>query len=272
MKTNTLLLALVVSAILHSCSFPHFYYAPVAQNVPLNDTSNEFSGHVAGSFGTENECLEAQAGYSFPSNIALTASYLTGGTHHYPGGIQDYSKINHFEGAIGYYKSFADICVFELYGGFGDGRQNHVFAYREYMGGLVWAWRADGKADLNYSQIFLQPDIGVKLKWFEGAFSCRLSRIDYKDFTYSATTGHITELNELKATDKMFLLEPAFTLRAGSPSIKTQVQLVFSSNLTNHDLLTEVFRINFGLHFMLGGNNHPKTGVVSSANPSLSYK
>ena len=166
MKRNIIpvfLLSLVF--LLCSCSYPHFFYAPVAQNVPLNDSANKFTGLVAGSFGAENECLEVQAGYSFPSNIALTASYLTGGTRHNQGSVEDYSKINHFEGAIGYYKPFAKICVFELYGGFGDGKQNHVFAYREYTGGLVWVWRADGKADLNYSQIFIQPDIGVKLKW-----------------------------------------------------------------------------------------------------------
>jgi hypothetical protein len=272
MKRNFVLIVLMASLLFCSCSYPHFFYAPVAQNVPLNDSSNEFTGLVAGSFGAENECFEAQAGYSFPAHIALTASYLTGGTHHNPGSVEDYSKINHFEGAIGYYKPFGNIGVFELYGGFGGGRQNHVFAYDEYTGGLIWVWRADGKADLNYSQIFMQPNIGVKLKWFEGAFSCRLSRLDYKDLTYSATTGHITELNDLKATDKMFLLEPAFTFRAGSPSLKVQMQLVLSSNLTNRNLLTEVVRINFGLHFTLGENYHTKTGLVISANPSLACK
>jgi hypothetical protein len=137
---------------------------------------------------------------------------------------------------------------------------------------LTWTWKQDGHANLTYSQIFIQPDIGVKLKWLEGAFSCRLSRLNYEDITFSGTTAHLAELNDLQATSKSWLLEPAFTFRAGSPAVKTQLQLVLSTNLTNKNLLTEVVRINFGLHFTLRGNNHAKTGVVSSVNPSLSYK
>ena len=268
MKRNIIPVFLLSLVFLFSCSFPHLYYTPVAQNVPINDSANKFTGLVAGSFGAENECFEAQAGYSFPAHIALTASLLTGGTSNNAGKYSDYSKVSYFEGALGYYRHFADICVFELYGGYGQGKQEHVFAYNEYTGGLTWTWRQDGYANLTYSQIFIQPDIGIKIKWLEGAFSCRLSRLNYEDITFSGTTAHLTELNDLQATSKSWLLEPAFTFRAGSPAVKTQLQLVLSANLTNKNLLTEVIRINFGLHFALGGHQAQKNKVVSSSNPS----
>jgi len=164
MKRNIIPVFLLSLVFLFSCSFPHFYYTPVAQNVPLADTSNEFTGLLAGSFGVVNESFEGQAGYSFPANVAVTAGFLTGGTSNNAGNCTDYSKVRYFEGALGYYRHFSDICVFELYGGYGQGKQQHVFAYDENTGWLTWTWRQDGQADITYSQIFIQPDIGIKIK------------------------------------------------------------------------------------------------------------
>jgi hypothetical protein len=268
MKRNIIPVLLLCLVLLFSCSFPHFYNTPVAQNVPLADTSNEFTGLLAGSFGAVNGSFEGQAAYSFPANIAITAGFLAGGNSNNAGNYNDYSKVSYFEGALGYYRHLADIFIFELYGGYGQGKQEHVFAYRENTGWLTWTWKPDGQADITYSQMFIQPDIGIKYKWLEGAFSCRLSKLNYEDISFSGTTAHLAELNDLQANSKSWLLEPAFTFRAGTPTVKTQLQLVFSANLTDKNLLTEVFRVNFGLHFVLGGYQAQKNKVVSSSNPS----
>jgi hypothetical protein len=269
MKRNLIPAAILITAILSGCSYPHFYNTPIAQNVPLNDTSNEFTGLVAGSFGAVNQSFEGQASYSFPMNIALTGSFLTGGTSHNPGNVEDYSKVKYFEGSIGYYNRISKICSFEIYAGYGQGNQKHVYAYDIYQGGLIWTWVRDGESDISFSQFFLQPDFGIKYKWLEAAFSCRLSRLNYEDVYYSGTTYRVDELQALKANSKVTLLEPGFTLRAGSPVVKTQFQIVLSANMTDQNLLNEVFRINFGLHFTFGGSQAKNQKPVSASGPPL---
>jgi hypothetical protein len=272
MKRNLIPAAIMMTLIISSCSYPHFYNTPIAQNVPLNDTSNEFTGLVAGSFGAVNQSFEAQASYSFPMNIALAGSFLTGGNSHNPDDLEDYSKVNYIEGALGCYKSFSKICSFEIFAGYGQGKQKHVYAYDLYQGGLVWTWVRDGESNISFSQVFLQPDFGVKYKWIEAAISCRLSRLNYADVMYSGTTYRVNELQALRANSKVTLLEPGFTLRAGSPVVKTQLQIVLSANMTDQNLLNEVFRINFGLHFTFGGSLSKNQKTVSSSEPPLAYR
>lgn len=251
MKKKILSIVSWASILLTNCSFPHYYYSSNIQNVPLFKESNEFSGLMAGSFGAVNNSLELQAGYSFPGHVALTANYMTGGNDNSSDSYEDYSKNHYFEGTLGFYKSFKNIGIFEIYGGYGQGSQRHAFAYKEYSGGLIWTWVPDGKADLSFSKIFIQPDIGIKIKWLEGAFSCRLSKLNFREINIYNTVYRLDELNIIKQNSTPWLIEPAFTIRAGGKSVKGQVQFVSSRNLTNPNLMFEDFRVNAGLHFNL---------------------
>jgi hypothetical protein len=249
MKIIIRLFVLWVSVILTSCAIPHYYYSPDVQNVPLFKEKNEFSGLIAGSFGEVNNCLEVQAGYSFPGHVALVTNYMTGGNNHSTEHITDFSKIHYFEGACGYYKALKDNGVFEIYGGYGNGSESHAFTYVEYIDPLTWRKNQDGTADMSFSKLFIQPDVGLKIKWLEGAFSLRISNLNYSGININNTVYHLEELNNLKLNSNSWLIEPAITCRMGSKSVKGQVQLVFSRNLTNSALLFEKFRINFGLYF-----------------------
>ncbi len=251
MKTNFLLLVLAVSVIFPGCSIPHFYYSPNIQNVPLFKEKNEFSGLIAGSLGAVNTCLELQAGYSFPEHIALTANYMTGGNDNSTDYYKDFSKTSYFEGAMGYYKSFNDIGVFEIFGGYGQGSQHHTFTYSEYDGWFSWTRVPDGTADISFSKLFIQPDIGIKINGLEGAFSFRISNLNLSQVSIYNSVYHLQELNDLKQNHTSWLFEPAFTFRGGLKSVKGQIQLVFSRNITNPDLLFEICRINVGLYFNL---------------------
>jgi hypothetical protein len=272
MKRNIIPIVLLESILLFGCSYPHFYNTPVAQNVPLNDTSMKFTGLFAGSFGAVNPCFEGQASFSFPANLALAGSFMTGGTTNRTGDAEDYSKVNYFEGEFGFYKPFSKICVFELYAGYGQGSQNHMFAYNEYSGSLVWTWVADGQASINYSQIFIQPVFGVSTNWFEIAVSSRLSRVNYDDVTFSGTKYRILELTTLKSAGKLMFLEPAFTVRVGSPAVKFQLQIVLSSNFTDQNIPTDPLRVNFGFHFTLGGKHAQKINPAGSTDSFVSGK
>jgi hypothetical protein len=239
------------SVLLTSCSFPHFYYSPNVQNVPMFTEKTVFSGDIAGSVGVVNNSFEIQAGLSLPGHVALTANYMTGGTKHFRDNISDLSKVSYFEGTTGFYTSFKEYGVFEVYGGYGKGSQNHTFVYKEYGGQLIWTWVPDGTANLSFSKIFIQPDIGIKTEWMEGAFSCRLSKLNFNDIEINNTAYRLDELNTLKQNSAPWLLEPAFTFRGGLKSVKIQIQVVYAGNLSNPDLLFEKLRFNVGLHFNL---------------------
>ncbi len=101
-----------------------------------------------------------------------------------------------FEGFGGFYTSFRDIGVFEIYAGYGEGGEKHTFAYNDWDWG-GGGWVQDGTAEMKFSSLFLQPDVGIRTKNIEAAFSLRLSRIDFKEVTYSGTVYRLDELQDL---------------------------------------------------------------------------
>ena len=248
MKRNVFYIVSWVAFLSTSCSFRN-YYTPNVQNVPMFTEKKIFSGDISGSVGTANSSLEILAGLSLPSHMALTANYMAGGNKH---NISDILKVSYFEGTAGFYTTFKDDAVFEVYGGFGKGSQNHTFANEKYIGQLNWTWVPDGTAYLSFSKLFIQPDIGFKNKWIEGAFSCRLSKLNFINIDVNNTVYHLNELNTLKQNTEPWLFEPAFTFRGGSKSVKVQMQIIFSRNLSNADLF-EHLRFSAGLHFNLSG-------------------
>jgi hypothetical protein len=253
MKKNILLIVLWITVLLTSCLNPnvyHMYYSPNVQNVPLFTKKNEFTGHVVGSFGAVDNSFEIQAGRSLPGHVALTVNYMIGGEDNLSGST-DHSKIHYFEGTVGFYTSFKAIGVFEIYSGYGKGSQHHVFSYIDTSWPFPLWVIPDGTADLSFSKLFIQPDIGIKTKWMEGAFSCRLSKLNFNDIKINNTVRHLDELNTLKQNEAPWLLEPAFTLRGGFKAVKIQIQFIYAGNLTNPDLLFDKFRFNIGLYFNL---------------------
>jgi hypothetical protein len=245
--------ALSALLLLNRCSYPHYYYSPSMQDVPLFTGKNQFSGTMTGSFGTVNPSLEMQAGFSLPGHVALMGGFMTGKSDNSDSGedYEDYSKNNYFESGIGYYQSFAKKGVFEVYAGYGGGNQRHVFAYKEYLGSLEWQWIQDGNADISFSKMFIQPDIGIKTGAIEGAFSLRLSRLNFKDVEYSNTAYRQVELNDLIDNPTPWVIEPAFTFRVGSEAVKFHVQVMFAGNLSQPVLDFERFRFNLGVHFCI---------------------
>lgn len=244
---------LLTSVLLSSCTTPHFYYTPIIQNVPLFNDKNQFSGYLAGSFGTVNSCFEIQTGFSLPGHVALTANYMTGGNNHSSEYYDDFARINYFESSLGFYRSFENIGVFEIYSGYGRGFQRHAFTSWQ-----SWSLESDGAADMSFSKIFIQPDIGIKKGWMEAAFSCRLTRLNFSEIRINNTVYHLDELNILKQNSTPWLVEPAFTFRGGSKSVKGQIQVLFTGNLTNSYLKFERFRFNIGLYFSLSKKQSKK--------------
>jgi hypothetical protein len=256
----------VISALflLNSCSYPHMYYSPNMMTVPLFKEAAEFSGTLSGSFGTVNSSFEMQTAFSLPAHIALGLNFMTGGNNNSGTTYKDRSDNTYFEGFGGFYSSFADIGIFEIYAGYGGGNQKHIFAYNDWdWGGGTWV--QDGTAELNFSKFFIQPDIGVRTKIIEGAFSFRLSRLNFKEIVYANTNYRLSELQALQADEVSWLIEPSFTFRAGHDPVKFQIQGIYSANPSNPELQFEHFRFNLGLNIKFGKkkDNFDKTIPVT---------
>ena len=251
--------ALTLLLLVSSCSYPHMYHSPNMMTVPLFNDKGQFSFMPAVSFGTVNTSFEMQAAFSLPGHIALGANLMTGGRDNSEEDYTDFSKYNYFEGFGGFYTSFRDIGVFEIYAGYGEGGERHTFAYNEWDWG-GGGWVQDGRAEMNFSGLFIQPDIGIRLKPIEAAFSIRLSRIDFKEVTYQNTVYRLEELQDLNQNRISWLMEPGVTFRGGHDPVKFQIQAVFSPDLSNPDQLFEHFRFNMGINVRFGGKKNLAAG------------
>jgi len=247
----------------YSCSYPHMYHSPNMMSVPLFKDKAEFSFMPAASFGTVFTSFEMQGAFSLPGHIALGANLFTGGRDNSENTYEDFSKYNYFEGFGGFYTSFRDIGVFEIYAGYGEGVEKHTFAYNDWDWG-GGGWVQDGNAEMKFSGLFLQPDVGIRTKNIEAAFSVRLSRIDFKDVTYSGTVYRLDELQDLNLDRTSWLMEPGFTFRGGYDPVKFQVQVVFSPNLSNPDQQFEHFRFNMGVNIRFGCKKNLKDGEIQN--------
>jgi hypothetical protein len=256
-----LLSGLCAMIMLYGCSYPHMYHSPNMMSVPLFNDKGQFSFMPACSFGTVNTSFEMQAAFSVPGHIALGANMMTGGRDNSKDDYNDLSKYNYFEGFGGFYSSFRKIGVFEMYLGYGEGKESHTFAYNDWGWG-GGGWVQDGTAEMKFASLFIQPDIGIRTKAIEGAFSLRLSRVDFKEVSYSNTVYRIDELQELSANRTSWLLEPGFTFRGGHDPVKFQLEAVFSPTLSNPSLQFEHFRFNMGINIRFGTKKNPKAEEV----------
>ncbi|HNY14283.1 MAG TPA: hypothetical protein PKI12_02005 [Bacteroidales bacterium] len=243
--------------ILYGCSYPHLYHSPEMAPVPLFNDAAQFSGTITGSFGTVNPAFELQTAFSLPAHIALGAGLMTGGKNNSGTDYTDLSKYNYFEGFGGFYTSFAKIGVFEVYAGYGEGNETHTFAYNEWDWGSG-GWVQDGTAEMKFSKLFIQPDVGVRTKYIEGAFTLRLSKINFKEIQFADTYYRLDELRLLEEEPISWLLEPGFTFRGGHDPVKFQIQGIFSANPSNENISFEHFRINFGINIKFGKKKNPE--------------
>jgi hypothetical protein len=256
--------ALTALMMFSSCTYPHYYHSPNMMTVPLFNKGGEWSTMLAGSFGSVNPSFEMQTAFSFPAHIALGINYMTGGKDNSGDYYTDLSKNHYFEGFGGFYTSFQKIGVFEFYAGYGEGNEQHTFAYNDWDWG-GGSWIQDGDGEMKFSRIFFQPDIGLRTKFIEGAFSLRLSRIDFKEIEYHNTYYRLNELKLLQSHPDSWLIEPGITFRGGHDPLKFQIQALFSMNPSNPDLSFERFRFNIGLNLKFGLNK--KTPVEKIQTP-----
>ena len=255
-KTSASIAMNVISAfialyLLSGCS--SIYYAPSAQNVPLFEKKKETN--LSGDFrmGAYTKGYDFQAAVAATDHLGITTSFshFSGEEENYDwyyGDIQTtpYTS-NTFDIGLGYYLPFGKKFVFEVYSGYGTS------TFKSNSGGST----NTGIIKVHSNCFFLQPEIGLRTKHFELAFSDRIRVNSYGNIQYEVGyAGHESDYwdDEMNQNPTVCFLEPAFTLRAGGESVKFQFQvgpsfLVSKNWFIAHDPLN----LNFGLFFRIGG-------------------
>lgn len=135
------------------------------------------------------------------------------------------------EVGFGYYKPYKNNLVFEAYTGLGMGTVEKKQSYTNPENSLYWAsWNAQG------AKAFIQPSIGYCSKYFDLAFTPKMSFVKYTHFnSFAYTDAQLSEdyLDNHRLTDGVYMFgEPAFTVRVGYKFVKVQGQYGLTMNLS----------------------------------------
>jgi hypothetical protein len=197
-------------------------YVSNAVNAPLLKEKGEVQVAL-----TQNDL---QAAVAVGNNVALMAN---GFYRNYLG--EDDYRHNGLLGevAIGYFKPLAGNFVFETYVGGGAGR---VYKQETFTRPNNQEYQASFTA--NAAKLFIQPDLGIKTRFFDAVISSRFSFVKYNRFSsdnYSAQQLESDFLDNNRLTGPVFMFaEPALTFRGGYKYIKLQFQYGLTVNMTPH--------------------------------------
>lgn len=161
---------------------------------------------------------------------------------------------SYFDCGAGYYKSLNNHIVFELYGAIGNG-----YAYNDF-----------GKGRFISNQLFktyIQPSLAYSDKAFDIAISSRFVNLR----PHQINAWQVTDKNSFDFSDRLeedyirlqnnrntFLIEPAFTLRAGYKFIKLQAQLSSAFFISKQFFNINGLNANIGMFVSLfNSSNRP---------------
>jgi hypothetical protein len=251
MKTKTRILSAMTLVVLFSflTGCMPCYYAPNAQNVPVFTEKGDGNGTFSFQFGALSVGMNVQGALAVSNHIGLMGNY-----NHYSGrnesgtlNGEDYSskfKSNMGELGMGYYHTFHDKMVFEVYAGIGGSRIDTD--YERYDG--------DGSSSIGTTCYFIQPAIGYYNKHVQLALSTRLRIINFRDVKYDSWLG--TDAREsiidLQTYPTVSFFEPAFTVRVGGEKVKFQAQVMGSVPIGYADVvINDPVNINIGIVFCI---------------------
>ena len=198
------------------------YYVPNTHNVPLMQQKGESTAALAsGAWRTE-----LQAAHAITDNMAL----LLNTAFFYPEDDEegDGGKRQIFEVGLGHYQTLAPDIIFEIYPLLAIGTlENH------FPSTLTDHPTTTGKIKTTLFRYGIQSALGHKSKYFDAAISTRLVGLNYSNTSGNLIFSRQSQIDYLQEKNTHLLLEPALTLRTGHHTLKLQIQLGKSFNLSN---------------------------------------
>ena len=220
-KLITQFAILIVVTLFYSCSPA---YIPTSIEVP---TFKE-KGEVNLSIQTGTCGFDPHVSFAITDNMAIMFNGSYADNHN--DSNDTYHRHLTGEFGVGFYDNFAEIGFVQVFGGYGISNVKSNYD-----------WNLDNFADNATSafmqKFFIQPAAGIDIKYFEFAFSPRLTFLNITVDNYSTSD---------------FFVEPVLLMKVGSPIIKVtgQLGLSFPTEEINYDYRPLIF--NVGINVMLG--------------------
>jgi len=131
--------------------------------------------------------------------------------------------------------------------GMGDLYYNRISEYRDYP---------DMEMNTNHMNLFIQPVIGTKGKWYT---ACISSMLEYKYYYHIKATAYPSGIANVDyiSSDKTFMnhkqvhgifYEPSLIIKMGSENVKFQAQGVACFNLSPYSIKTKETAIYFSIY------------------------
>lgn len=195
------------------------YYAPNTQNVPLLTRDGDYSA----AFAVGDSRVELQGAYAITEALAVM---VNAARFDKPDDEQgDGGEGGLLEVGFGYLRPLDEHFHFGVFGLVGGGDlENHFPSTLSANPGTT------GILEAKLTRFGVQPLVGFRSKYVEGAASLRVVGLRYSDIDGSLVFGGEDQVQMLSSQSEHTLLEPALTLRAGVETVKLQLQLGWSVN------------------------------------------
>ncbi|MGC9374354.1 MAG: hypothetical protein ACP5DQ_04855 [Bacteroidales bacterium] len=224
-KPLQLLLLVLPLGFLYSCS-PE--YIPNMANSPMFSNQGELQATVA--TGTSN--FDAQTAYAITDHIGIMVNGSYGNETNDT--TDDFHKHAFIEAGLGYYEKIGENVRYEIYGGYGFGKNEGYFEDAVFD---------SQRTDADMQRFFVQPGIGISSGILDGSFSPRFVLVKMTPNGDTFETGGYNTF-----------FEPIITSKIGYKWVKFVAQFGFSVPIGNDDLHFDYqpFIVNFGLNFNIG--------------------
>lgn len=246
--------SLAILALLTS-SCGHSYYTPNLQNIPLFRQAGDNMFVVSSGSCVEDgsNMLDIQGAYALTNLVAITGGFSTSKQEGNNNPETDFSNGSMYEIGAGIYKPLSKIGSFDLFGGFANGKQNHVYDTYTYdfdYDGTDESFVERGAAILRYNRFFVRSSIGLTTRVVDFAVSARFTNMNYYNVN-AYIDGDGNESNTLRSLPGLscWWFEPALTLRLGFSPVKLQLQVAMSEPLQDFNPEASSIIFNLGLVF-----------------------
>jgi hypothetical protein len=252
---NTVLLLASLAVLTTGCG--HTYYVPNLQNIPLFRQAGDNQFVISSGSGVDdgNTMLDFQGAYALTNHLAVSGGYFSTKQEGNSDPSTDYGKGSMFEIGAGIYQPLGKIGSFDLFGGYGNGKQFHEYNTNTYYYDYYYTGEPvleTGEARLRYNRFFARSSIGITTKVVDLAFSARISNMNYYDVDANID-GQGDEYNALRRLSGLscWWFEPAVTLRLGYSPVKLQFQVALSEPLEDSNPVSTSLCVNLGLVFSI---------------------
>jgi hypothetical protein len=217
------------------------YYAPNTHNVPLLKQK----GNGIASFAAGEARAELQAAYAVADHLGVMLNLASFKPKNDDEGDGGEGQL--LEAGVGYFRPISESFVFEAYGLAGIGEvENH------FPSSISTNPTTSGKIESKLFRVGGQSAIGFKSTYFDVAASARIAALNYHDISGSLIFGGEDQIEYLERQNNHILFEPALTVRGGYKSLKLQIQLGHSFNLSHSDFQQDdgYFTVSIGYHLL----------------------